>query len=160
MGDIIKSYDTVRDSLSLDEFNPADFGSAVTMGSTAGFSIDTLNIDNSERVAWDNTSLIKMETVVLLSLGFIHETFVDFAAAIDNSVCCIFDFLFLLFAQTLVVGDIQMSHLGSLLGSMLPDVWSKNLSARGENYMGSCMVSHQLLSSLLVDRHMNTLSFV
>jgi len=59
---IVESNDTIRDSLGLYELNPSNFGGVIAMSTTACFSINTLDIDNSKFITWNNTTLIQMET--------------------------------------------------------------------------------------------------
>lgn len=46
------------------------------------------------------------------------------------------------------MGDIEMGHIDGFLGSVLPDVGSKNLSAGGEDNMGGSVVISENSSSL------------
>lgn len=110
LGTVVKSDNTIRDSLSLDQFNPSDLSSAVTMSSATGFSIDTLNIDNSELIARYYTTLIKMETILELGLSLVHERLGDRVAIVDDSIGLILDGHFFLLAQGLVMSDIQVSN--------------------------------------------------
>jgi hypothetical protein len=52
-----------------------------------------------------------------------------------------------------------MSHVNGFLSTILPDVWTKNFSARSEDDMGTGMMSLQLLSSIAIDGHIGFLSF-
>ena len=111
------------------------------MSTAACLSVDTFDIDDAEGVAWDNTSLIKRETVFALSFGLVHKTFADIVTIIDQSVGSILDLLLLLSSQTLIVCDIKMSLLLGLLCTSLPDVRSEDLAARSEDQMCSSMMS-------------------
>jgi hypothetical protein len=53
------------------------------------------------------------------------------------------------------VSDIQVSNLGGLLCTVLPDVRSQNLSACGENDMGTGVMGHELLSSFRINYNMS-----
>lgn len=44
-----------------------------------------------------------------------------------------------------------MSLLGRLFGTMLPDVWAQDLSASGEDDMGTSMMSLKLLTATLIN---------
>ena len=99
------------------------------MSTTASLSVDTFNIDDTEGVAWDDTSLVKRETIFALSFGLIHKTFRDVVTIIDQSVGSILDLLLLLASETLIVCDIKMSLLLSLLCTSLPNVGSEDLAA-------------------------------
>lgn len=48
VSNVVESDNTVGDSLSFNELDPPNFSSTVAMGTTASFSIYTLNINNSE----------------------------------------------------------------------------------------------------------------
>jgi len=157
-GDIIQSDDTIRDSLGLDELDPSDFGGVVGMCSTTGFSIDTLNVNNSKLISWNHTTLIKMESILLLSLSFVHEALMDIGALVNDSISSILNSSLLLFCERLVVSDIQMSNFSCLLCTILPNMWAKDLSARCENNMSSCMMCLQLLSSNWINGHVDSLA--
>ena len=101
-----------------------------------------------------------METIFKLSFLFVHEGFADCGAVVYDSISCILDISFLFFGQTLIIGDIQMSNLGCLLGTILPNVRSQNLSTGSENNMSSGVMSLELLSSLSVDCDVDLLSLV
>jgi hypothetical protein len=73
LSDIVQPDDTIRDSLSLDELDPAYFGSVVTMCTAASLSIYAFNFNDSEFISWNNTTLIEMETKLQLSLLFVHN---------------------------------------------------------------------------------------
>lgn len=124
LGNIVKSYYTIWNSLSLKNSNPAYFSSVVTMSTATSFCVNTFDVNNSQGVAWNNTSLIKMETKLLFCISLIHEVFVDIVAIVDNSVGFIFNCFFFILWNTLIVGDIQMSLVYSLLGTILPYVGS------------------------------------
>ena len=51
-----------------------------------------------------------------------------------------------------------MGHFGGFLGSVLPDVWPKNLPTRSKYNMSSSMMRHKLLSPILINLHINFLS--
>ena len=110
------------------------------MSTAACLSVDTFDIDDTERVAWDDTSLVKRETVFALSFGLIHKTFRDVVTIIYQSVCSVFDFLFLLASETLIVCNIKVSLLLGLLCTSLPNVGSEDLAARSKNEMCSGMM--------------------
>jgi len=61
------------------------------MGTTTSLSVYASNIDYSKLVAWNNTTLIKTETVLLFSLTLIHKTFSNLNTFTDKSVCVIFN---------------------------------------------------------------------
>ena len=110
------------------------------MSTAARLSVNTFNVDDTEGVAWNDTSLIKRETVFALSFGLVHKAFRDVVTIIDQSVGSILDFLLLLTSQTLIVCNIKMSFLFGLLCSSLPDMRSKDFAAGSENEMCSSMM--------------------
>jgi len=59
LGDILESNNTVRDTGRLEDADPTDFRSIVGVGTTACFSINSFDIDNTKRVAWHDTTLIE-----------------------------------------------------------------------------------------------------
>ena len=96
------------------------------MGTTACLSVDTLDVDDSERVAWDDTTLVKRESELSLGLSLVHETLGDVVRGVNDSVGVVFNGFLLSLGQTLEVGDVKMSLLLGLLGTSLPDVRSEN----------------------------------
>ena len=58
MSNVIKSHNTIRDTLGLQDADPTDLSSIITVSTAACLSINAINIDYSERVTWNNTSLI------------------------------------------------------------------------------------------------------
>jgi hypothetical protein len=76
------------------------------VGTTASFCIDIFDVDHSQTVTWDYSSLVKTETVLLLGLCFVHESFLDFMALVDYAVGFILYVQFLLLCQTLIMSDI------------------------------------------------------
>jgi len=58
------------------------------------------------------------------------------------------------------MSNIQVSLFGRLLGTILPDVRSKYLSAGSKNDMSTSVMGLELLSSLRVDFNMNFLPLV
>lgn len=101
-----------------------------------------------------------METIFLFGFSFVHERFVDGGAIVNDSIGVILDGLLFLLGQTLIMSDIQVSHFGGLFGTMLPDVWTQDLSARGVDDMGSSVMSLELLSSICINDNFNLLTLV
>jgi hypothetical protein len=64
LSNIVEPDDTIRDSLCLDELHPANFSSVIAMCTTASLGIYTFNVDNSQLVSWNNTTLIEMEAIL------------------------------------------------------------------------------------------------
>jgi len=158
VSNIVESDNTIGNSLSFNELDPPNFSSTVAMSTTASFGINTLNVNNSEGVSWNYTTLIKMETMLLLGFSLVHEGFVDGGAIVNDSVSIILDGLLFLLGQTLIMSDIQVSHFGGLFGTMLPNVWTQDLSAGGIDDMGSSVMSHKLPSSICINGNFNLLT--
>lgn len=78
--------------------------------------------------------------------------------SVNQSVGVVLDFLFLLTGNTLVVSDVQMCFLIGLLGTSLPDMRSKDVSAGGEDDMSSGMMGLELAASLSIDCTLDSLS--
>ena len=78
--------------------------------------------------------------------------------SVNQSVGVVLDFLFLLTGNTLVVSDVQMCFLIGLLGTSLPDMRSKDVSAGGEDDMSSGMMGLELAASLSINCTLDSLS--
>lgn len=78
--------------------------------------------------------------------------------SVNQSVGVVLDFLFLFTGNTLVVSDVQMCFLIGLLGTSLPDMRSKDVSAGGEDDMSSGMMGLELSASLSIDCTLDSLS--
>ena len=76
------------------------------MCSTARFGVNTLDVDDAERVAWHDTSLVKRETILEFRLGLVHEALRDVMSVVDQTIGSVFNCLFLLSCKTLEVSDI------------------------------------------------------
>ena len=68
-------------------------------------------------------------------------------AGVDETVSVVLDFFLLIFRQTLVMGDVQMGFPIGLLGTSLPDVGSKDLTAGGKNEMGTSVMGLELCAT-------------
>lgn len=108
---------------------PADLGGVVSVRSAASLDIDAFNVDYTERISWDNTALIKAESMYFFGVGLVHESFFYVDAVVDQAVSRVLNLLFLLGRNALVVGDVEMSLFSCLLGTGLPNVWSKDFFA-------------------------------
>ena len=73
LSDILESNDTIRDATTLEDADPSDLRSVVSMGTTAGFSVYSSNVYYSERVSRYYTTLVKSVAVLLLSFSLVHE---------------------------------------------------------------------------------------
>jgi len=129
------------------------------VSTTACFCINSYNIYNTKRVSWNNTTLIKFETKLLLSLCFIHKTFVYLSTWVNNPVCLIFDCTFFLFCQGSKMSNIEMSNFWSLLCTMLPYVRTKYFSTWSKNNVSSSMMSLKLLSSIFINCYFDHFTF-
>ena len=118
------------------------------MSTAASLGINTINVDYSKGVAWDDTSLIKLESELLLCLCLVHEILVDSVAVVDYSVGLVLNLSLLILGETLVVSNVEMSTLDGLLSTILPDVRAEDLTARGEHDVSTSVVSTKLSSTL------------
>jgi len=73
LGDVLKSDNTVRDATALENADPSNLRSVISMGSTTGFSVHSSNVYNSQGVSRHYTTLVKSVSVFLLSLSLVHE---------------------------------------------------------------------------------------
>ena len=121
------------------------------MSSTASLSIKSFNVDHSERISRDNTSLVEREAVLALSFSLVHEGLVDVARSVDSSVCIVLDGLFLFLCQRFVVSDVNMCLVLGLLSTSLPNMGSKNLFARCKDNVSARMMCLKLRSTLGID---------
>lgn len=151
LSDVVQTDDTIGDALGLDHSNPTDLSGVIAVSTAAGFGVDTLDVDDSQGVAGDDTTLVEMETVLLLSVSLVHEVFVDGVAVVDDSVGLIFNGALIFLRDTLEMSDVQMGTLDGLLGTILPDVGSKDLSAGGKDDMGASVMSTELASAFHID---------
>jgi len=158
LANVVESDDTVGNSGRFDDANPTDLGSVVSVSTTASFTVDALDVDNSKSVSGNDTTLVQVEAVLLLSVGLVHEGFLDVDASVDDSVGSVLNGVLFFLSQGLVVSDIEMSLLGGLLGTSLPDVRSEDVTARGIHDMGASVMSQKLMSAILVDFTMDRLS--
>ena len=69
------------------------------MSTTAGLHIDILNVDDSDSVSWDDTSLIKVEPVLALSLFLALKVLSYRMRLQDDSVSLILDLELYLFGD-------------------------------------------------------------
>ncbi len=80
-------------------------------------------------------------------------------ALVDDPVGFVLDGHLLLLAQTLKMSNVKMGLLGSLLGTVLPDVRAKDLAGGGEDDVGASVVALELTPAFFVDRHFDALAF-
>jgi len=99
-----------------------------------------------------------MESELLFSFRFIHEIFVNGVTVIDDSISFILDGSFFILSDALKVSDIQMSTFDSLLGTILPDMRSKNFTARSKNNVSTSVMSAKLLTTCRINTNMSILA--
>ena len=128
------------------------------MGSATGLSINTVNIDHSEGVAGDHSTLIEGKSILSLSLSLIHKGLRDTVTLHNQTVAMILDSNFFFLGQTLVVSNVYVGLLCGLLSTSLPAVGSEHFTARSKDEMSAGMVSLQLHSPLHVDLASDALS--
>lgn len=73
LGDVFESDNTVGDATALDDADPSNLRGVVGVGSTTGFSVYSSDINNSQGVSGNNTTLVKSVTILLFSLSLVHE---------------------------------------------------------------------------------------
>ncbi len=71
--DVLESNDAVRDSLGLEQPDPADLGCVVAVSPAAGFRVHAFDVDDSKLVPRDDTALVQVEAVLSLGLCLIHS---------------------------------------------------------------------------------------
>lgn len=76
------------------------------MSSAASFSVDSVDVDDAEFVARNDTALVKREPVLLFSLSLVHHALLDLSAARYDSVGFVLNGLLLFLGQRSVVSDI------------------------------------------------------
>lgn len=150
LGDVLKSNDTIRDATTLENADPSDLRSVISMSTTAGFSVHSSNVYNSQGVSWDYTTLVKSVSVFFLSLSLVHEWLGDLVAFVNKSVSLVLDVHFLLLGQSLEVSNVQMSFFCCLFSSSLPNVRSKYFTAWSEDQMSACVMGLELASTVHV----------
>lgn len=158
--DEVQSDGTIGNSGGSQKLDPTDFRSVVSMSTAAGFDVSIFDVNDSELVTGDDTTLVESETKFKLSLGLVHEVLLDGLGSEDNSVGFVFNFDFFLLGDTGIMGDVQMGLVDGLLSTSLPDVGSEDLSAGSkDDVSGSVMVS-ELSSSFFVDRTSDFQTFI
>ena len=66
------------------------------MSSTASLSVDTFDLNDTEGVTGDDTTLVQTEAMLTLSLSLVHEALVNRMALVNNTIGNVLDLLFLL----------------------------------------------------------------
>lgn len=128
------------------------------MGTTACLNIDVLNVYDSDCVAGNDTSLIKVETELLLSSLLVFEVFSDWMALQNNLVSLVFDLHFFLLTDGFVVSDINVSIVFSLLSTVLPDMRTENSSCGSIYNVSTSVEADEGVSSFLVNFSNNLLT--
>jgi len=158
--DEVQSDGTIGNSGGSQKLDPTDFRSVVSVSTAASFDVSVFDVDDSELVTGDNTTLVESETEFELSLGLVHEVLVDGLGSEDDSVGFVFNFDFFGLSDTGVMGDVQMGLFDGLLSTSLPDVGSEDLSTGSkDDVSGSVMVS-ELSSSFFIDRTSDIHTFI
>lgn len=78
--DVIKSDNTIAHSCCLEDLDPANLVSVVTMCTAACLDVGFFDVDDTEVVSWNDTSLVEAESILLLGFSLIHEVFLDWSA--------------------------------------------------------------------------------
>jgi hypothetical protein len=151
LGAVIKTNDTVGDALGLLDLDPTDFGTVVAVSTATGLSIEALDVDNSKLVARNDTSLVQMEAILPFGLSLVHEVLGDRFACVDDAIGGVLDFHLFIFRESLVVSDVQMGDFLSLLGTILPDMRTEDLTASSEDDVSAGVMSLQLLATALIN---------
>jgi hypothetical protein len=128
------------------------------VGTTACFDIDVLNVDDSDCVAGNDTSLIQVETELLLSSFLVFEVFGDWMSLQNDLVSFIFDLHFCLFTDGFIVSDINVSIVFSLLSTVLPDMWTENSSCGSINNVSTGVEADESVSSFFINFSNNFLT--
>lgn len=99
LGDVLHTDDTVTDSGGSQKSEPADFAGIIGVSTTASLSVDTLNLNNAERISGDNTTLVKAEAMLAFCLGLVNEALIDCVAFVNDTVGSVLNFLLLCACQ-------------------------------------------------------------
>lgn len=122
--DVVESDYTIRNALRFYDPNPTDFCSVVSVSSTAGFSVYTLNVNHSKGVSRYNTTLVETEPIFHFCFTLVHKSFSNFNALAYNPISVVFNILFFLLCERFIVSDVQMGLLNCLLCTCLPNMRS------------------------------------
>ena len=117
------------------------------MSTTARLGIDALDLDDAERVARHDTTLVEAEAMLTLGLGLIHEALVNGVAFVDDAIRSVLNLLLLVTSQGLEVCDVNMGLPLGLLSTSLPDVRAEDLTARSKDDMGASVMGHELMAA-------------
>ena len=128
------------------------------MCTTTSLNINILNINNSDCVSRNDTSLIEIKSVLLFSSFFIFKVFCNWMSFKNNSVGFILYFHFLFFSDWLIMSDINMSIVFSLFSTVLPNMWTENSTSSSINNMSSSVETYQSISSFLINTTNNLLA--
>lgn len=155
---VVETQDTVTDSGRLEDLNPSYFGSVITVGSAACLHIDSFDIDHTNLVSRDDTSLVEIESMLGLSLLLALEVLPDGVALEDDAIGLILDLHLHLLADGGVVGDIQMGVILSLLSTVLPDVRAQDPPSCCIDNVCSSVEGTQGVSSLDINLSLHRLA--
>ena len=76
------------------------------MGPAASFNVHSLYIYDSDNIAWDDASLVKVKAELFLSFTLIFKVFINFMSLKNYFVGFIFDLHLDLLAYRFIMGDI------------------------------------------------------
>ena len=151
VGHEVQSQNAVADSGRLEDLDPPNFTRVVAVSSAAGLDIDSLDIDDPDGISRDNSTLVEVETVLGLGLLLAFEVFADGMSFQHNPIGFIFDLQFDFLGKGGVVGDIEMSIVFGLFGSVLPDVRTQDSPGRSVYDMGASVESPKCVPPVLID---------
>jgi len=158
--DEVQSDGTISNSSGSQKLDPTDFRSVVSVSTAASFDVSIFDVDDSELVTGDDTTLVESETEFELSLGLVHEVLVDGLGSQDDSIGFVFNLDFFLLGDTGKMGDVQMGLVNGLLSTSLPDVGSEDLSAGSEDDVGGSVMVSELSSSFFIDGTSDVQTFI
>ena len=159
LGHVLKSYDTIGDSAALKDSNPTYLRSVIGVGTTAGFSVNSIDVDDSERVSRDHSTLVESVSVLLLSFSLVHEPLSDLVTFVNQSVGLVLDVHLLLLGEPLEMSDVEMSLISCLFGSSLPDVRAKYFTAGSEYHVSASVMGLELSSASHADLSLHSQAF-
>lgn len=128
------------------------------MSTTTCLNINTLNVNNSDSVTRNNTSLIEVESMLFFSSLLVLKVFRNWMSLKNNFISFILNLHFFFFSNRLIVSNINMSIMFSLLSTMLPNMWTKNSTSSSIHNMCTCVETSQCVSSFFVNSTNNFLT--
>ena len=150
-GDVGKTDNTISDTTSTGHLDDTDFGGVITVSTAASLGIGVSNVDDTESVAGDDTTLVEVETVLLLGLILGLGVLGDGLASTNSLVGLALDLHELLVGQGSIMGDIEVSLVDLLAGTVLPDVRAEHLAGGSVDKVGGGVVDAELVTTLGID---------